>query len=157
MILDLGCGTNKVRGAIGVDIEKNSHADVIHDLSKFPYPFENGKFKKIHAKGVLEHLPNTVKAMEELYRLLKPNGKLIIRVPHFSGSGAWANPTHIKPFAIGFHQYFMPGTVDNDQATVRHSGTNCFLSPGTYHSIQAAINNDNRCTDLFHIFCLQYK
>ena len=40
-ILDLGCGKRKQKDAIGVDMSEDSDADVIHDLNKFPYPFEN--------------------------------------------------------------------------------------------------------------------
>ena len=45
MILDLGCGSKKRPGAIGVDINAASGADVIHDLDVLPYPFElsNGR------------------------------------------------------------------------------------------------------------------
>jgi hypothetical protein len=35
-ILDVGCGQNKFPGAIGIDANPRSHADVIHDLGNFP-------------------------------------------------------------------------------------------------------------------------
>jgi hypothetical protein len=34
-ILDVGCGQNKFPGAIGIDANRLSHADVIHDLGVF--------------------------------------------------------------------------------------------------------------------------
>jgi len=34
-ILDVGCGWNKTPGAIGMDANPKSHADVIHDLGEF--------------------------------------------------------------------------------------------------------------------------
>ena len=37
-ILDLGCGKRKRKGTVGIDISKDTDADIIHDLNKFPYP-----------------------------------------------------------------------------------------------------------------------
>lgn len=54
-ILDLGCGTRKREGAIGVD-KIPSVADILHDLDCFPYPFEDSSFDEIHLDNVLEHL-----------------------------------------------------------------------------------------------------
>ena len=34
-ILELGCGKRKRKGAIGIDISKDTDADVIHNLSKY--------------------------------------------------------------------------------------------------------------------------
>ena len=35
-ILDFGCGKRKQKGATGIDISKDTDADVIHDLNVFP-------------------------------------------------------------------------------------------------------------------------
>ena len=55
-VLDLGCGNRKKPGAIGVDINPNAQADIIHDLNKFPYPFEDSTFDEIYADNTIEHL-----------------------------------------------------------------------------------------------------
>ena len=44
--------------------------------------------------------------MEEIYRMAKPNAKLIIRIPHFSARGAWNNPTHYRAFASEIFYHF---------------------------------------------------
>ena len=36
-VLDVGCGWNKTPGAIGIDANPKTHADVIHDLGTTPY------------------------------------------------------------------------------------------------------------------------
>ena len=38
-ILDVGCGQNKFPGAVGIDSNSRSHADVIHDLGKLCFAF----------------------------------------------------------------------------------------------------------------------
>jgi len=43
-ILDVGCGTNKHPGAIGLDYNPRTGADVIHDLNEVPYPFPDDEF-----------------------------------------------------------------------------------------------------------------
>lgn len=99
LIVNLGCGNTRIPGVIGVDFSKHSeNVDIIHDLNKTPYPFKKGSVDEIHMYHVLEHLQNPLPKIEELHRILKPNGLLHIRVPHFSSLGAFTDITHIRPF-----------------------------------------------------------
>ena len=54
-------------------------ADVKADICALP--FENNSYDFILCNHVLEHIPNDLKAMEELYRVLKPGGTAILQVP----------------------------------------------------------------------------
>jgi len=109
-ILDLGCGRRKTPGAIGIDKIKLPEVDVVHDLNKFPYPFEDNYFHKIIAKNIIEHLWDTVKVMEELYRILKPNGILYIEVPIFPNPCCFRDPTHVRYFEKDSFDFFCPDT-----------------------------------------------
>lgn len=98
-ILHAGCGQTKIPGSIGMDIfEIPGFVDIVHDLNKFPYPFDNDFFNEIHLYHVLEHLDTPIKVVEELHRILKVNGILYLRVPHFSSMGAFSDITHKIPF-----------------------------------------------------------
>ena len=44
-------------------------------------PFAGASFDWILCNHVLEHIPNDTKAMQELYRVLKPGGKALLQVP----------------------------------------------------------------------------
>jgi SAM-dependent methyltransferase len=44
-------------------------------------PFPDGSFDKIVAAEVLEHIPDDMRAMAELRRVLKPGGELAVTVP----------------------------------------------------------------------------
>jgi SAM-dependent methyltransferase len=93
-ILDVGCGTNKYEGAIGLDYNPRTDADVIHDLGEFPYPFEDNEFELIVSRHVVEHVPDVVGFVEELYRITKPGGTIKLLAPHYTNPD-WANdPTH---------------------------------------------------------------
>ena len=102
--LNLGCGQFPKSGYINLDISSNAKADISHDLDKFPYPFEDNSFSLIEADHILEHLKNPTKVMKELHRILEPDGKLIIRVPHFTRG--FTNPDHKAGFDISFHYWF---------------------------------------------------
>ena len=54
-------------------------ADVKADICNLP--FEDHQFDVILCNHVLEHIPNDTKAMQELYRVLKPGGWGIFQIP----------------------------------------------------------------------------
>lgn len=82
-ILDLGCGKRKRKGVIGIDISKDTDADIIHDLNVFPYTFADNEFDYIYADNIIEHLDNVIKVVEELYRISKNGATVKIIVPFF--------------------------------------------------------------------------
>ena len=54
-------------------------ADVKADICNLP--FADNEFDFIICNHVLEHIPDDTKAMEELYRILAPNGTAILQIP----------------------------------------------------------------------------
>ncbi|NQX86374.1 MAG: class I SAM-dependent methyltransferase [Flavobacteriaceae bacterium] len=54
-------------------------ADVKADICNLP--FENASFDIILCNHVLEHIPDDTKAMQELYRILKPGGFGVFQIP----------------------------------------------------------------------------
>ena len=96
--LNLGCGVDTRKGFVNLDIIKHPGVDVVHDLNNLPLPFESNSFDYILCNAILEHLPNMIYVMEELWRISKPNAIIEIDVPHFSGELAYRDPTHVKFF-----------------------------------------------------------
>lgn len=47
-------------------------------------PFRDASFDLVYSLGVVEHFPETDKAVEEHIRVLKPGGALLITTPHLS-------------------------------------------------------------------------
>lgn len=54
-------------------------ADVKADICNLP--FKDNEFDIIFCNHVLEHIPDDKKAMEELYRVMKPNGMGVFQIP----------------------------------------------------------------------------
>ncbi len=106
--LNLGCGNKKIEGFIGVDKVKSTKADIIHDLNRFPYPFKDNSADEILMDNVLEHLEDTIKVMEELYRICKNKAKIKIYVPYAKSDGAFTDPTHKRFFTDQSFKYFEP-------------------------------------------------
>lgn len=101
-VLDIGCGNNKIKGAIGLDISKDTQADIIWDLNKYPYPIEENEIDKIYAKHIIEHVDDPIKFLNEAYRITMPGGTCFIETPHFSCYVAYSEPQHKRYFS-----YFM--------------------------------------------------
>ena len=81
MKLHLGCGHDYKKDYINVDNSSHVKVDVVWDLNKFPYPFDDNSAELIIGKNVMEHLDDAVRFMEEVHRILKPRGKFKFRVP----------------------------------------------------------------------------
>jgi SAM-dependent methyltransferase len=49
-------------------------------------PFESGEFDRVVIVDFLEHIPNEAEFVRELSRILKPDGELVVNVPHIKNS-----------------------------------------------------------------------
>jgi predicted SAM-dependent methyltransferase len=78
--LDVGCGKNKKEGFIGIDIDKNSDADII--ASALDVPFEDETVDEIFSAHLVEHFSprEAEKFFAEVFRLLKKGSKAFIAV-----------------------------------------------------------------------------
>jgi len=109
--LDIGCGKSKKKGYIGVDILPVDGVDIVHDLNKFPYPFQDNEIDEIWMDQCLEHVYNPVTVVEEIYRICKNGAKVIIGVPFFRSVGACIDPTHKNFFTPYWFDYFDPNSI----------------------------------------------
>jgi beta-1,4-mannosyl-glycoprotein beta-1,4-N-acetylglucosaminyltransferase len=78
--LNLGCGDKKLSGYFNIDIS-NPTADLVWDVRKIL--LDDNKVDEIVVIHLLEHFaPEEVSdILREWYRILKPNGKLILELP----------------------------------------------------------------------------
>ena len=85
-VLDIGCGSKPFLSLfdksdyIGLDISKDSRADIIHSLDE-PLPFENKCFDVIIISEALEHVATPLFFIEDSFRDKKKNGLIYISTP----------------------------------------------------------------------------
>jgi ubiquinone/menaquinone biosynthesis C-methylase UbiE len=95
-VLDVGCGIGDFisfrKNTIGVDVnellvkfnmEKGRKVFLIEPAGKLP--FKNEHFDSILLDNVLEHIDDPKSLLNEIYRLLKPKGILLVGVPGEKG------------------------------------------------------------------------
>ena len=129
-ILDMGCGSGHTLKAIaefyiekgwdpslyllGVDIDLSSYAaDPIPsqkiDLNN-PLDLKHGPYDLILAVEVLEHSRRVYQLMEDVRKLLKPNGTFIFSVPNPMNMNS-----RLKYFLYGhYHMFFGPSSEKSD-------------------------------------------
>ena len=94
-LLDLGCGCGdktafwslKAKEVIGWDLQNIFYKPYISQLSfcradALHFPFSDQTFDYIVSLDVLEHIEDDVGFVREAWRVLKPNGTLIIETPN---------------------------------------------------------------------------
>jgi len=108
--LDIGCGNKKREGFIGMDQNHGPGVDVVHNLESFPYPFEDESIDMINASHVMEHIDPRliIKMMDELWRILKINGLLVVEMPYGGSITERDDPTHFRGWTELTFRYFDP-------------------------------------------------
>jgi SAM-dependent methyltransferase len=109
----LGCGSNSTKkigsedhrdwaGLVRLDFNDAHKPDVVHDLAKLPLPFEDNSFDEVHAYDVMEHIGLQgdwrffFAQWQDLWRVLKPDGRFFGISPHWSSPWAWMDPGHTR-------------------------------------------------------------
>jgi dolichol-phosphate mannosyltransferase len=92
-ILDVGCGSSRILGAIpgmiGLDIQLHKlryarrYGNALVHGSIFELPFADGSFDCVICSEVIEHIPALEKPFDELTRVLKTGGRLILGTPDY--------------------------------------------------------------------------
>lgn len=110
--LDLGCGTRKQAGFLGVDRRKFDGIDVVHDLLKTPWPWKDGSVAEIHMSHVMEHFAgkDRPKICNEIYRVLRVGGKATVITPHWNSNRAYGDFTHQWPPISEMWYYYLSKT-----------------------------------------------
>lgn len=109
MKLDLGCGTAKREGFIGVDARAFPGVDRVIDLTSgvdsltgralIEWPWDCESVDEVWCSHFVEHLTpfERIHFANELHRILKPEGHATIITPHWCSQRAYGDLTHQWP------------------------------------------------------------
>ena len=76
--LNMGSGPRSKVGFVNADLHAMAGVDLLCNFSHFPWPFKDSVFDEVHATDVIEHLPDTVRVMEEIHRVTRPGARIVI-------------------------------------------------------------------------------
>lgn len=105
--LDLGCGKNVREGFEGVDDKDFGQPHKV-DLTH-PWPWKDNSVEEAHTSHFIEHLtaPQRIHFVNELYRVLVPDGKCTVITPHWASCRAYGDLTHQWPPVSEFWFYYL--------------------------------------------------
>ena len=107
--LDVGCGSRKLPGAIGLDIVPSPAVDFVHNIAQTPWPFNDNEFDVVFMNHSLEHVVDVLDTLSEVHRISKNGARIVIQVPHFRCLDAYVDPTHRHFFTSRSLDYFIEG------------------------------------------------
>ncbi len=124
-LLDLGCGEKPYRliyddvceSSIGMDVETCKHEQKYVDVfaSADQIPCEDASFDAVLCTNVLEHVANAGKAFQEISRVLKMEGYLIVAVP-------FLYPVHEAPYDYyRYTKYGIEHQLKKNGFIIKHS------------------------------------
>ena len=112
-ILDVGCGKGihmrefqklgyKVKGVDkleeAIELSPDLNIEGV-DMEWEALPFDDDSFDVVLSKSCLEHIHYPDNNMKEMYRVLKPRGRLIIQTPDYAKHKSfYADHTHVVPY-----------------------------------------------------------
>lgn len=104
--LNLGSGMRPKPGFYSVDLVQMNGIDVVADLNEGLPGFPDNSVDEILTQHTLEHVRNFMPLMREIYRVVRPDGRITITVPHFSNVFGFSDPTHVRFFGLYTMYYF---------------------------------------------------
>ena len=105
--IELGSGTTKKEGRLTVDKVDLPNVDIVTDIEDGLSFLPDRSVDEIHCRSVFEHIQNFENIIREIVRVLKPQGKAYIFVPHFSNPNYYSDYTHKRFFGLYTFYYFV--------------------------------------------------
>jgi len=113
--LNLGCGVEIMDGWVNTDLHKLPGVDVAWDLDDHPWPWDDDAAEVIRAFDVYEHVNDPLGFMGEAWRVLAPNGLLVLHTSYWLNPNSYRDPTHKRFLTEESFDYWIPGTMLNQR------------------------------------------
>lgn len=110
--LDIGGGIAPQKGFVSMDYQDLPGIDIVHNWDDFPWPLPDESVLTAIASHVVEHVNpvngHFIKWLDEVWRVLKPDGQIAIAAPYGGSPGYWQDPTHCNGVTETTWHYFDP-------------------------------------------------
>lgn len=103
----IGAGGERDEGHYTLDIRDMDGIDIVADLNEPLDGLPDRSVRSVHAHHVLEHVRELDALMDELHRVLRPDGVLQVIVPHWANPLGHSDPTHVRLFGLYSFGYFV--------------------------------------------------
>lgn len=105
--LELGCGNRKRNpDSIGIDALDYECVDLVGDIFEVLDAMPDRIVDEVYSSHFFEHVSDAPRLLNELARVLKAGGRLVITVPHFSNPYFYSDITHRASFGLYSMSYF---------------------------------------------------
>lgn len=129
--LNLGCSDRVLPDHVNVDISPGPGVDVVADLRE-GWPWDDASVAQVVAWDIIEHLPDAIHTMNELWRVLESGGVAQVAVPTTDGPGAFQDPTHRSYWNRRSFLYYTAGSPYRERFAAAYGITACFEVVGEH-------------------------
>ncbi len=106
IVVELGCGPHKRPGSIGIDSLPVKNVDIVANLEEGLPFIPDDSVDEVYSSHFLEHIQHIDVLLQEIHRVLKPNGIHKAVVPHFSNPYYYSDFTHCIFFGLYSFDYY---------------------------------------------------
>lgn len=108
--LDIGCGEAKQPNWIGMDVRDLPTVDIVHSVTDIPFPIPDNVCFTVLMSHLWEHIEPKyrIQVIDEIWRIMMPDGQLLISSPYYQSFGACQDPTHYTCPNEATFTYFNP-------------------------------------------------
>jgi len=139
IMLDIGSGSSPQKGFVGMDYQEYNDPNIItHNWDNFPWPFKDEYVLTAVGSHVVEHVNpvngHFINWLNEVWRILQPDGQVAFVTPYAGSPGYWQDPTHCNGITeatwyyfdplhpSGYYQFYEPAPWEIEMCTFHREG-----------------------------------
>ncbi len=87
--IDIGCGSHKHEGCVGIDIAPGPGVDYVLDITQDRLPFEDNSVEYVFSNHTFEHIVDPRNILREIIRVCKDGADVEIWTPYLKSNDAF--------------------------------------------------------------------
>ena len=135
--LDLGCGTKKRPGAIGIDKQALPGVDVVIDVAHTALPFADSSVANVCSNDLFGYLDEPAQLLREIVRVCRPGATVNISTPHGASDAAMAPGTRARFVESTWVELLGSVAAECAGGTLTLNGIDLFVAPTALTALAA--------------------